>query len=80
MNAMYISLAVALVCFILYALDCRSRESHVDWFSALKVTTLGGVLSGGIAYALTSGDIELLKAVVPEVPQVQEMFVGTPTF
>jgi hypothetical protein len=82
MLPIYIALAVALICFILYALDRRFRSEPIDWMTASKLTILGGLLSGGIAYTVSSPEavVEAVKTVVPETPVLQEMFVGTPTF
>jgi hypothetical protein len=82
MMPLYIALAVALICFILYALDRRFRSEPIDWMSASKLTVLGGLLSGGIAYTVSSPEavVEVAKAVLPEAPVAQEMFVGVPTF
>lgn len=80
---LYIALAVALICFILYALDRRFRSEPIDWMAASKLTVLGGLLSGGIAYTVSSPEavVEVAKAVLPEAPAAaQEMFVGVPTF
>lgn len=79
---LYIALAVALICFILYALDRRFRSEPIDWLAASKLTVLGGLLSGGIAYTVSSPEavVEAVKNVVPEAPLAQEMFVGVPTF
>jgi hypothetical protein len=81
MMPLYIALAVALICFVLYALDRRLRSEPIDWFSASKLTVLGGLLSGGIAYSVDAPQVaEAVKAVVQEAPVTQEMFVGQPTF
>jgi hypothetical protein len=67
----------------LYALDRRFKGESIDWFTASKLTVLGGLLSGGIAYTVSSPEavVEVAKAVLPETPAVaQEMFVGVPTF
>jgi len=80
MMSIYVAVAVAIICFILYALDRRFRGEQIDWFSATKVTILGGLLSGGIAYTVSSPEI-VAEVVKPEVPATtQEMFVGVPTF
>lgn len=78
MNIAYVTIGVALTCFILYALDRKSRGEQIDFAIAGKFMVLGGLLGGGITYASSSGD--LLKVVVPEIPTVQDMFVGAPTF
>jgi hypothetical protein len=81
MTPLYIAIAAALICFILYALDRRFRGEAIDWFSAAKITVLGGLLSGGIAYTVSSPEVVAeVAAVVPEVSSTQEMFVGQPTF
>jgi dihydrodipicolinate synthase/N-acetylneuraminate lyase len=85
----YIVLIVALLCFILYVIDRRMRSEPIDWMTALKVTSVGALLSGGTGYALSSEDVsqvvEKVVEVVKEVPvpvseAAQEMFVGVPTF
>ncbi len=82
MLPLYIAIAASLICFILYALDRRMRSEPIEWMSAAKLTIMGGLLSGGIAYTVSSPEsvVEAVKAVVPETPSVQEMFVGVPTF
>ena len=81
MLAIYIAAAIALTCFILYALDCRMKGESIDWISALKLTSVGGLLSGGIAYMVAVPEVtETVKNVAPVVEAAQEMFVGTPTF
>lgn len=82
MMPLYIALAVALICFILYALDRRFKGEPIEWLSASKLTILGGLLSGGITYTFSSPEVvaEVVQTVVPEAPAVQEMFVGVPTF
>jgi hypothetical protein len=81
MMPLYISAVVALVCFILYALDRRLKGESIDWLSASKLTVLGGLLSGGIAYTISTPEVaEVVKVAVQEAPAVQEMFVGQPTF
>jgi hypothetical protein len=82
MIPLYISVAVGLVCFILYALDRRSKQEPIDWSTASKLSTFGSLISGGIAFALTSGEAvaEVVKNIQPEVAPIQEMFVGVPTF
>ena len=73
--------AVALVCFILYALDRRSKGEPLSWDTAGKLSIFGGLLSSGIVFATTADVptvVETIKEVVPEV--TQDMFVGKPTF
>jgi len=82
MMPLYIAVTVALIAFILYALDRKFRGEPIDWLSALKLTSIGGLLGGGITYSVSSPEaaIEAVKAVVPETAPIQEMFVGVPTF
>lgn len=86
MMPVYIALVVALVCFILYALDRRMKSEAIDWMSASKLTLLGGLLSGGIAYTISTPEVvtETVTAaaavVAPAAEAAQEMFVGVPTF
>jgi len=81
MMPLYIALAVALICFILYALDRRFRGEPIDWMAASKLTVLGGLMSGGIAYTVSAPEViaEVVKTEVAAAP-VQEMFVGVPSF
>ena len=77
-----IGASVALVCFILYALDRKSKEESIDWTSAGKLSVFGGLLASGVAFVTTADTsvvTETLKEVsIPEV--AQDMFVGKPTF
>jgi hypothetical protein len=78
---LYVSVGVALVSFILYALDRRAKEEPIDWFTAAKLMAFGGLMAGGVVYVTQSPEtVELIKEVIPEAPVIQEMFVGTPTF
>lgn len=80
----YIVLIVSLLCFILYVLDRRMRSEPIDWLTALKITSVGALLSGGTGYALDSSSSPVAEVIkVAEVlakPETQEMFVGVPTF
>lgn len=77
--------AVALVCFILYAIDRKVKKEPIRWDTAGKISVLGGLLTSGVVYATTptsteaiSAVAEVVKEAVPEV--AQDMFVGKPTF
>lgn len=70
--------AVALVCFILYALDRKSKGEPIAWDTASKLSIFGGLLTSGVVFATTAEVVETVKDIVPEV--TQEMFVGKPTF
>ena len=78
----YVAVGVAITCFILYTLDRKSKDHPVEWDVAIKLASLGAMLSGGVAYAVSSPVpiLDIAKEVVPEVPIVQDMFVGNPTF
>jgi hypothetical protein len=76
MMIVVVSVAVALVAFILYALERRSKEEPIVWADAAKFSLFGGLTSAGIVFATTAEVVS-----VPEVPAVvQEMFVGSPAF
>jgi hypothetical protein len=81
MIVLYAGALVAVVTFVLYALDRRAKGEPIDFITALKLSLFGGLTSGGVAYATTSGD-SVLEAVasLPEIAVVQEMFVGEPVF
>lgn len=74
---LYIPVAIAILCFILYALDRRAKEEPIDWITAAKLSSFGGLMSAGLVYSL-SNEIQLPE--VLDIPTVQEMFVGTPAF
>lgn len=76
------AVAVALVVFILYALERRSKDKPIDWIDAGKLTLFGGLLSSGVVFATTSDVATTVTETVTKVdiPSVQDMFVGVPTF
>ena len=76
----YITVASSLICFILYAIDRRLRGESLDWMTAVKITSVGSLLSGGIAYAVSSPEVVDTVKIVADMPIAQEMFVGVPTF
>jgi len=86
MMLIYIVVIVTLLSFILYVVDRRMRSEPIDWLTALKITTVAALLSGGTGYSLSSDDVtevvekvaEVVSKTKPEV--VEEMFVGVPTF
>ena len=73
------SIAVALVAFILYALERRSKQEPIVWEDALKLSVFGGLLSAGVVFAATAETVQEVAGAV-DVAAIQEMFVGTPTF
>lgn len=77
------SIAVALVVFILYALDRRSNGEPISWITAGKVSTFGGLLTSGVIFATTTdGIVKNVSEAVASIPtaNIQDMFVGIPTF
>jgi ABC-type Fe3+-siderophore transport system permease subunit len=75
------SIGVALVAFILYALERRSKKEPIIWEDALKISVFGGLVTTGVVFATTSEPVsELVSAAVSEAQAVQDMFVGTPSF
>ena len=73
------TLSVALVTFIIYALERRSKNEPIVWENAIKLSLFGGLITSGIVFVSTT---DVVKETVTsiEVPSVQEMFVGTPSF
>ena len=71
-------IAVAIVAFIIYALERKSKNEPILWEHALKLSLFGALIAGGVAYA--SGDMPDLTKALPSMEHVQEMFVGLPTF
>ena len=75
------SIAVAMVCFILYSLDRKSKGEPISWESAGKLSIFGGLLTSGIVFATTSDIPEVVSTIKETLPEVtQDMFVGKPTF
>jgi uncharacterized membrane protein YsdA (DUF1294 family) len=75
------SIAVALVAFIVYALDRKAKAEPISWESALKISLFGGLLTAGVVFSTTSEQmVEVVNTVKESVPNVQDMFVGIPTF
>lgn len=78
-----VPVAVALVAFILYALDRRSKEKDLVWPDAMKLTLFSGLITSGVMFA-TSNDLPALTSAVQVVSETvsstHDMFVGTPTF
>ncbi len=76
----YASVAVALVAFIIYALDRRSKEQPIDWSQAAKVSLMSGIVTSGVVFT-TTADIPTVTETVKTTTEVaQDMFVGTPSF
>lgn len=74
------SIAVALVAFILYALERKSKGEPIVWDQALKLSIFGGLITSGVVFATTSESLPDLTKTIPSMEIVQEMFVGSPSF
>jgi hypothetical protein len=75
------SLAVAMVAFILYALDRKAKSEPISWETAGKISLFGGLITSGVVFATTAeGVTEVAKKVTETVSSAQDMFVGQPTF
>jgi hypothetical protein len=73
------AVSVALVCFIVYALERRSKGEKIDWVDAGKLSLFGGIISAGVVFATTT-DVVTDAVSHMDIPSVQDMFVGKPTF
>ena len=78
------SIAVALVSFIVYALERRSKKEPIVWEDAAKLSLFSGIITSGVVFASTADVITVVDTakVVTETASsaAQDMFVGTPTF
>ena len=75
------SVAVAMVAFIIYALDRKAKSEPISWETAGKLSLFGGLLTPGVVFATTAeGVSEVAKTVTETVSSAQDMFVGQPTF
>ncbi len=77
------SLAVALVSFIIYALERRSKKEPIVWEDAAKFSLFSGIITSGVVFASTA-DMNMVSDATKMVTEVgnaaQDMFVGTPSF
>lgn len=73
------AVSVALVCFIVYALERRSKGEPIDWVDAGKLSLFGGIISAGVVFATTT-DVVTDAVKTMDIPSVQDMFIGRPTF
>jgi hypothetical protein len=76
-------IAVGLIAFILYALDRKAKGEPIAWDTAAKLTMFSGLVTSGVVFATTAdvpAVVETVKEAAAELPAVQEMFVGVPTF
>lgn len=75
------SIGVALVVFIIYALERRSKEEPIVWSDATKLSLFGGLLTSGVVFASTADLTALPETAAAAVTETaQDMFVGTPSF
>jgi hypothetical protein len=72
--------AVALLCFILYALERKSKSEPIDWTQASKLTVFGGLITSGVVFATSGEGMPDLTKALPTMSETQDMFVGLPTF
>lgn len=69
---------VAVVAFVLYIWDRKSKGAEIEWLDAGKLALGAGGAAGGIAYAVGADDVA--DAVTTVAEKAQEMFVGKPEF
>ena len=69
---------VAVIAFVLYIWDRKTKGEAVEWLDAGKLALSAGGAAGGIAYAV--GADEVTEAVTAVTDKAQEMFVGKPEF
>jgi hypothetical protein len=78
------SIAVALVSFIVYALERRSKKEPIVWEDAAKLSLFSGIITSGVVFASTADlatVVENAKAVTESASSAaQDMFVGSPSF
>ena len=77
------SVAVALVAFIVYALERRGKKEPIVWEDAAKLSLFSGLVTSGVVFATTSdipAVIEGVKTVTESISDNQDMFVGIPSF
>ena len=70
--------AVAVIAFVLYIWDRKTKGADIEWLDAGKLALGAGGAAGGIAYAV--GADEVAEAVSTVADKAQEMFVGKPEF
>lgn len=69
---------VAVIAFVLYIWDRKSKGEEIEWLDAGKLALGAGGAAGGIAYAVGAEDVA--DAVTAVTDKAQEMFVGKPEF
>ena len=75
------ALSVAIVAFILYALERRSKGEAISWEHAGKLSLFSGLVTSGVVFSTTAESLpEVVKSVTESTHDLQDMFVGTPSF
>lgn len=69
---------VAVIAFVLYIWDRKTKGEDIEWLDAGKLALGAGGTAGGIAYAVGADDVAEVVATVTD--KAQEMFVGKPEF
>ena len=81
MSIAFAAMSVAIVAFILYALERRAKNEPIVWEHASKLSLFGGIITAGIVFATTTDPQAISEAIASiEMPAAQDMFVGTPSF
>jgi hypothetical protein len=68
---------IAVLAFVLYVWDRRSKGAAIEWMDAGKLSLSAGGVAAGIAYAMGGEDSPVIQTAVSTV---QDMFVGKPEF
>lgn len=75
------SLGVAIVAFIVYALERRAKDEPIVWEHAGKLALFGGLVTAGVVFASNTDTTAITDTIASiEIPTTQDMFVGTPSF
>lgn len=74
------SIAVALVSFIVYALERRSKKELIVWEDAIKLGLFSGIITSGVVFASTTDVTSIVENVSVAAETAQDMFVGIPQF
>ena len=69
---------VAVIAFVLYIWDRKTKGEEIEWLDAGKLALGAGGTAGGIAYAVGAEDVAEVVTTVAD--KAQEMFVGKPEF
>ena len=75
-----IALVVAIVAFVLYVWDRRTKQAPVDVMDGAKLALGAGGIVGGVAYAVGMPVEDVAETVAASATAVQDMFVGKPEF